>query len=198
MIRAVVRGDRMLGQIHYADLPERTRCPKPLRVRLPLPYGRHPSWGHDYEVVRCVLDRGHGGECAPPEFDGDGVRPPPATRCAVPMRDEELWTLIDVRPGDRVCDRCRPPVAARGRPVGAEVRFYYDHDPGRGPQVGDALVTDTGKTYLLTHARVVARGGNAGRRTNLRAVIVAGVHDLPEGTVVHGLAWYKRERRRQR
>jgi len=76
-------------------------------------------------------------------------------------------------------------------PIGAEVGIYYD---GRAVSVGDALVTLTGRTYLVTSVRCQAKGAHHGRQ-HLRCVVAE--YPPPEGTRVLPLVWYKRGGRRR-
>lgn len=73
-------------------------------------------------------------------------------------------------------------------PEGAEVGIYYD---GRPLEPGDALVTPTGRTYLVTAVRRQTRGKHVGRQ-HLRCVVAAAA---PATARVVPLYWYKRGRR---
>lgn len=74
-------------------------------------------------------------------------------------------------------------------PAGAIVAITYD---GRSElEPGHALVTTTGRMYVVVEARRQERGKHRGR-WHLRC-LVAG-DELPEQTTVHPLRWYKRGR----
>ena len=73
-------------------------------------------------------------------------------------------------------------------PIGANVAIAYDA-PGLeelGP--GHALVTSTGRTYLVLVARKQTRGEYAGR-WHLRCQVA---EVAPAGTTIHPLVWNKR------
>lgn len=72
-------------------------------------------------------------------------------------------------------------------PPGAEVGIYYDALVTVEP--GDAIVTATGRTYLVVVARRQARGKHR-RRWHLRCVVAEG--GPPAGVKVHPLRWYRR------
>ncbi len=74
-------------------------------------------------------------------------------------------------------------------PVGALVRIYYDGEP-LAP--GDALVTRTGRSYVVTSVRVQERGGHRGRQH--LACLVASRQTRWAGRV-HPLYWHPRSRR---
>lgn len=78
-------------------------------------------------------------------------------------------------------------------PIGREVSLTMD---GFGRIVeGDYLVqVTTRRTYLVTAARVVSRGPNAGRRQRLRAVVVPEDHPEPGDRVLE-FVWRPRSRR---
>jgi hypothetical protein len=80
-------------------------------------------------------------------------------------------------------------------PEGREVGLTYDTSAEVWP--GDALVTGTGRVYLVTDARQVRqRSAPAGqRRWRLRALVTRLEH-LPDDTVILPLHWYRRARRR--
>ena len=76
-----------------------------------------------------------------------------------------------------------------GAPAGAVVRLYYD-SPGEMPIVmGDALVTTTGRTYVVVGCRRQLRGKHRGR-WHLTCVVAD--TPAPAGARVHTLAWYRR------
>lgn len=75
-------------------------------------------------------------------------------------------------------------------PAGAEVSIHYD--ARRELEPGHAIVTTTGRTYLVVRARRQARGKHTGR-WHLRCLVVDGA-PLP-GTTIHPLRWYRRGRR---
>lgn len=71
-------------------------------------------------------------------------------------------------------------------PIGATVRIYLDV---AGPvEVGDAVQTQTGRTYLVASVRRQARGRHAGR-WHLAVVVVA---SAPPTAHVHRIRWYRR------
>lgn len=78
-------------------------------------------------------------------------------------------------------------------PPGAVVRLTYD--ARRDVAEGDAIVTPTGRTYLVVAVRRQERGRFAGR-WHLRCVVVAHESELDIDVVRHPLRWYRRERRR--
>lgn len=71
-------------------------------------------------------------------------------------------------------------------PLGSVVGIYYD--ALREVVTGDALVTTTGRTYLVVAARRQQRGKHR-RRWHLRCAVVEAA---PAGARVHPLRWYKR------
>lgn len=71
-------------------------------------------------------------------------------------------------------------------PVGAVVGIYYDSSTP--VDVGDAVVTRTGRTYLVLTNRIQARGKHAGRQ-HLRCAVV---DERPPEVKVHPLHWYRR------
>jgi hypothetical protein len=75
-------------------------------------------------------------------------------------------------------------------PPGALVSIYYDARVLVAP--GDAIVTTTGRTYVVVEARRQKRGAHVGR-WHLRCLV--GDELPPVGTTVHPLRWYKRARR---
>lgn len=79
------------------------------------------------------------------------------------------------------------------KPPGAVVSLYFDglHQL----DVGEALVTGTGRAYLVVERRVQERGLHAGRQ-HLRCVVHASTASLPRDTAQFGIEWYKRGRRR--
>ena len=72
-------------------------------------------------------------------------------------------------------------------PVGAVVRIFYD---GRPPPVeaGHALVTTTGRVYLVLGVRQQRRGKHLGR-FHLTCIIQ---REVPADAFVHRLIWYRR------
>lgn len=72
-------------------------------------------------------------------------------------------------------------------PAGAVVSIYYDALVTVAP--GHAIVTTTGRTYLVVAARRQLRGRHR-RRWHLRCAVAEG--GPPEGVMVHRLRWYKR------
>lgn len=79
------------------------------------------------------------------------------------------------------------------KPIGSNVGLYYDSPVM--VSVGDYLQTPTGRTYVVSRARLQERGIHAGRRQHLRAFVVAR-EDVPEGATVRPIIWYPRRRRR--
>lgn len=73
-------------------------------------------------------------------------------------------------------------------PLGAVVRIFYD---GRQVAAGDAIVTTTGRTYVVTSVRVQRRGRHMGRQ-HLACLVAA---EVPAGARQHQLHWYRRARR---
>jgi hypothetical protein len=76
-------------------------------------------------------------------------------------------------------------------PAGAEVSLYVDSIASVEP--GDAIVTGTGRAYMVTAVRVQARGKHRGRQ-HLRA-IVSDVADIGPGIRRHKIYWYRRKKR---
>jgi hypothetical protein len=77
--------------------------------------------------------------------------------------------------------------------VGAEVGMYIDC-----PQeitAGDALMTTTGRTYVVVQARRQQRGKHIGRQ-HLRCVVAD--TKPPAGVRIFSLRWYRREPRPRR
>lgn len=77
-------------------------------------------------------------------------------------------------------------------PEGAVVGIYYD---GFAVAVGDALVTPTGRTYVVVSVRRQERGAHVGRQ-HLRCAVAEPGSAESSGAKVHPLRWYKRARRR--
>ncbi len=75
-------------------------------------------------------------------------------------------------------------------PVGAVVGLYYDAPCD--VVAGDAIVTTTGRTYLVVSVRCQRRGKHVGR-WHLRCLVQRAA---PPGAHVHPLRWYPRGRRR--
>lgn len=75
-------------------------------------------------------------------------------------------------------------------PVGADVGLYMD--TAREINIGDEIVTRSGRRYLVTSVRQQLRGKAIGR-WHLRCTILApdAVHDDPDARV-HMLFWYSR------
>ncbi len=71
-------------------------------------------------------------------------------------------------------------------PLGALVGLYYDALELVLP--GDAIVTTTGRCYLVMAARRQQRGAHVGRY-HLRCLVQAAA---PAGARVHRLFWYRR------
>lgn len=74
-------------------------------------------------------------------------------------------------------------------PLGRVVSIYYDSP--RLVSEGDALRTTTGRLYLLLEVRRQERGAHIGR-WHLKALVT---DKIPEGTKVHPIYWYRRERK---
>lgn len=72
-------------------------------------------------------------------------------------------------------------------PPGALVRITYDSRDQVEP--GDAIVTTTGRTYVVATVRRQLRGRHRGR-WHLGCVVTDG--GPPPDVVVHPLRWYKR------
>ena len=79
----------------------------------------------------------------------------------------------------------------RSAPVGSVVRITYDSD-WYPVCPGDALVSGTGRVYVVDRARQQLTGKHAGR-WHLACVVAEAV---PEGARVHVLRWYPRLRDR--
>ena len=75
----------------------------------------------------------------------------------------------------------------RSAPPGSVVRITYD-SASYPVCPGDALVSSTGRVYLVDRARQQVTGKNAGR-WHLKCVVAQAV---PEGVRVHTLRWYPR------
>ncbi len=75
-------------------------------------------------------------------------------------------------------------------PVGALVRLYYD-SPTR-VQPGDALVTRSGRLYLVAEARRQTRGVHIGRQ-HLSCIVASS--DAEVSGQIHSVFWYPRGRR---
>lgn len=74
-------------------------------------------------------------------------------------------------------------------PIGAVVKIDYDAALGVSIEDGDALVTSTGRTYVILRAKRMA----VGRKPNhwrLRCQVAEG--PPPPGVPVHTLKWYRR------
>ena len=74
-----------------------------------------------------------------------------------------------------------------GASAGAVVRIHYDSPAELEP--GDALVTTTGRTYVVVGCRRQLRGKHRGR-WHLTCVVAD--TPAPAGARVHTLAWYRR------
>lgn len=74
-------------------------------------------------------------------------------------------------------------------PIGAVVGIFYDARVDVAP--GDAIVTSTGRCYVVVHARRQERGLHVGR-WHLRCLIQP---EPPEGARVYSLRWYRRGRK---
>jgi hypothetical protein len=76
---------------------------------------------------------------------------------------------------------------SRAAPLGAVVRIFYD---GRQVATGDALVTRTGRTYVVASVRIQHRGQYLGRQ-HLACLIA---REPPAGAQIFPLYWYPRGR----
>lgn len=76
-----------------------------------------------------------------------------------------------------------------GAPVGAIVGIYYDADVELNK--GDALITPTGRVYLIVSLRRQKRGKNIGR-WHLRCLIQT---EPPKDGKTYKLRWYKRQKK---
>jgi hypothetical protein len=56
---------------------------------------------------------------------------------------------------------------------------------------GDYIRTPTGRTYLIRHVRVQARGKHKGRQ-HLQTTVMAPDHVTEPDAVIHAIAWYPR------
>lgn len=74
-------------------------------------------------------------------------------------------------------------------PIGALVSIYYDSP--RDVAQGDAIVTPTGRTYVVMSVRRQVRGKHTGR-WHLKCLIAEAP---PEGARTYPIYWYKRGRR---
>lgn len=72
------------------------------------------------------------------------------------------------------------------RVTGDVVAIHYDPNPGVSLEIGDGLLTSTGRTYLIVGYRVQKAGKHAGRYHLLCAV------NQPITGTTHPLVWYKR------
>jgi hypothetical protein len=70
---------------------------------------------------------------------------------------------------------------------GSIVSIYYDATEPIA--IGDALMTRTGRTYIIVTARRQERGQHIGR-WHLRCAVAEGT--APAAVVVHPLFWYPR------
>lgn len=77
-----------------------------------------------------------------------------------------------------------------GAPVGSEVRITYDAaPPGIVIEPGEALVTGTGRCYVILRAKKV-HSSRWPNRWRLRCLVTEGAP--PPGVLVHTLRWYTR------
>jgi hypothetical protein len=74
-------------------------------------------------------------------------------------------------------------------PAGAIVSIFYDPDPGADPDVGDALRSRTGRTYIIVSARRQERGAHVGR-LHLHCAVAEPHADAAR---VFPLVWYARK-----
>jgi len=72
-------------------------------------------------------------------------------------------------------------------PAGSEVGIYVDLVDQ--VDAGDAIVTQSGRTYLVVRVRRQERGKHIGRQ-HLRCVVAEG--SAPEGARIHRIRWYPR------
>ncbi len=78
-------------------------------------------------------------------------------------------------------------------PAGAIVGLYYDG--GVPVAVGDAIVTRSGRAYLVVEARRQERGKHVGR-WHLRCEVLEDTPGEGFAARVHPLRWYKRAKKR--
>lgn len=76
--------------------------------------------------------------------------------------------------------------------AGSVVQIYVDSM--RNIQVGECLVTDTGRSYQIIEMRVQAKGVHVGRK-HIRAIVF---DQAPRGVITHPLRWYRRNKKRVR
>ncbi len=73
--------------------------------------------------------------------------------------------------------------------VGSLVKLFYDSP--REINVGEALKTMTGRVYLIAELRKQIRGAHIGR-WHIKAIVL---DEVPEGTKIHPIYWYRRKKR---
>lgn len=73
--------------------------------------------------------------------------------------------------------------------VGSLVKIFYDSP--REITVGDALVTMTGRVYLIGELRRQIRGAHIGR-WHIKAIVL---DKVPEGVKTHPIYWYRRDKK---
>jgi len=76
-------------------------------------------------------------------------------------------------------------------PAGSLVSLYYDSP--REIAIGDALMTRSGRVYLIAELRRQTRGGHIGR-WHIKAIVS---ETIPAGTTTHPIYWYKRNKKRR-
>lgn len=72
---------------------------------------------------------------------------------------------------------------------GESAAIYYDG--WQQVEEGDYLRTPTGRTYLVQHVRIQAKGKHVGRQ-HLSAVVMEPDHVPEPDARVHPLYWYRR------
>jgi hypothetical protein len=77
------------------------------------------------------------------------------------------------------------------RAPGAEVRIFYD-EPRAVIRTGEALMTTTGRTYVIVGAERQRRGKRVGA-WRLRCVVSD--DPPPPGVRIHPLVWHRRTRK---
>lgn len=75
-------------------------------------------------------------------------------------------------------------------PAGSLVSLYYDSP--REIVIGDVLMTESGRVYIIAELRRQARGRHIGR-WHIKAIVS---ETVPAGTTTHPIYWYKRKRRK--
>jgi hypothetical protein len=76
-------------------------------------------------------------------------------------------------------------------PPGSLVRLYYDSP--REIQIGDVLMTHSGRIYIIAELRRQTRGRHVGR-WHVKAIVG---ETIPEGSITHPIYWYRRNKKRR-